>query len=108
MLIIFGELPGTGKTTIARDVARQRHATYLRIDSIEQAVRSTNVLANGIGPAGYAVVYGPVGKPTVQRFSLGFPAATFSPDHPLAYLQRGVRRGTYRPVRHEDRERLRT
>jgi predicted kinase len=39
MLISFGGLPGTGKTTIAREVARELAAVYLRIDSIEHAMR---------------------------------------------------------------------
>gem|GEM_PF-3461273 len=38
MLIVFGGLPGTGKTTLARELARLLSATYLRIDSIEQAI----------------------------------------------------------------------
>ena len=37
MLIVFGGLPGTGKTTVARELARQLGAVHLRIDSIEQA-----------------------------------------------------------------------
>ncbi len=57
MLIVFGGLPGTGKTTIAREVAERCRAAYLRIDAIEQAIRSSNVLAGEIGPAGYAVAY---------------------------------------------------
>ena len=57
MLIVFGGLPGTGKTTLARLVARQRRATYLRIDSIEQAVRDSGMLAGEVGPSGYLVAY---------------------------------------------------
>jgi predicted kinase len=57
MLIVFGGLPGTGKTTIARAFARERHATYLRIDTIEQALRSSEMLAGDVGPAGYMVAY---------------------------------------------------
>jgi predicted kinase len=30
MLIVFGGLPGSGKTTLARAFAQQRRATYLR------------------------------------------------------------------------------
>ncbi|HAU1975266.1 TPA: AAA family ATPase, partial [Legionella pneumophila] len=32
MLIIFGGLPGTGKTTISKQIAKQLNAVYLRID----------------------------------------------------------------------------
>jgi len=53
-LIVFGGLPGTGKTTLARAVAEEHSATYLRIDTIEQALRSSGVL---VGPAGYLVAY---------------------------------------------------
>jgi predicted kinase len=57
MLIVFGGLPGTGKTTIARAFAQERHAMYLRIDTIEQALRSSRVLAGDVGPAGYLIAY---------------------------------------------------
>jgi predicted kinase len=55
MLIVFGGLPGTGKTTISRAIATRHSATYLRIDAIEQAIRDAAVLAGGIGSAGYVV-----------------------------------------------------
>ena len=55
MLIVFGGLPGTGKTTIARVLAAKLVATYLRIDAIEQALRSADVLRTDVGPSGYAV-----------------------------------------------------
>lgn len=55
MLLVFGGLPGTGKTTIARLLAQRRAATYLRIDAIEQAIRAAGVLAGDVGPAGYGV-----------------------------------------------------
>jgi predicted kinase len=49
MLIVFGGLPGTGKTTLARAFAQRRRATYLRIDTIEQALRSSEMLAGDVG-----------------------------------------------------------
>ena len=55
MLIVFGGLPGTGKTTISRAIATRHSATYLRIDAIEQAIRDAAILAGGVGPAGYVV-----------------------------------------------------
>jgi predicted kinase len=57
MLIVFGGLPGTGKTTISRVIATRHSATYLRINAIKQAIRGAVVLDGGvdIGPAGYLV-----------------------------------------------------
>ena len=55
MLIVFSGLPGTGKTTLAKALAAQLGAVYLRIDSIEQALRNAQVLAHDVGPSGYAV-----------------------------------------------------
>jgi predicted kinase len=54
MLIVFGGLPGTGKTTISHMIAIRRSATF-RIDAIEQAIRNAGVLAGDVGPAGYGV-----------------------------------------------------
>ena len=56
MLIAFGGLPGTGKTTLAKELAHRLSALYLRIDSIEQAIVGSAVLSE-VGPAGYFVGY---------------------------------------------------
>lgn len=57
MLITFGGLPGTGKTTVSRALAQRLGATYLRIDAIEQAIRDVGVLSGDIGPAGYVIAH---------------------------------------------------
>ena len=55
MLIVFSGLPGTGKTTIARGLVSRTQAMYLRIDTIEQAIRNSRVLAEDVGSSGYQV-----------------------------------------------------
>ncbi len=57
MLIVFSGLPGTGKTTLAHALADGRDAVYLRIDTIEQALRKARPSEEDIGPAGYIVAY---------------------------------------------------
>jgi predicted kinase len=57
MLIIFGGLPGVGKTTVAKELARQIGAAHLRIDSIEQAIRDCGRLTGPLDELGYRVAY---------------------------------------------------
>lgn len=56
-LIAFAGLPGTGKTTVARDVAKQIGAVYLRIDTIEQALRNSRTFKGEMEDEGYRVAY---------------------------------------------------
>jgi hypothetical protein len=57
MIIIFGGLPGTGKTSIAKRLASRLQAVYLRLDSIEQTIRNDDPTLKEIGPVGYQVAY---------------------------------------------------
>jgi len=54
-LYIFAGLPGVGKTALARLLARDVPAAYLRIDTIEQALRDQRL--DPSGPEGYVVAY---------------------------------------------------
>lgn len=61
MLICVGGLPATGKTTIARELAAELGAAYVRIDTIETAIgRAEGGFAGTNGwelPPGYLVGY---------------------------------------------------
>ena len=52
LLIVFGGLPATGKTTLARELARRLAATHLRIDTIEQSLKAAGL---AVGPTGYVI-----------------------------------------------------
>jgi predicted kinase len=57
MLIVFAGLPATGKTTLARELARQLKAVHLRIDTIECALREGLPDGVPVGELGYRVAY---------------------------------------------------
>lgn len=44
-----------GKSTIANDLAATTGALYLRVDTIEQAIRNSGALAQDVGRSGYMV-----------------------------------------------------
>ena len=51
-LIVFGGLPGTGKTTVSRELTIRLEATYIRIDAIEQSLQAAGLT---VGTMGYAI-----------------------------------------------------
>jgi predicted kinase len=56
-LIVLAGLPGSGKSTIAREVARRTGAMWLRIDSIDEAIRASGVVPGDLKDAGYRAAY---------------------------------------------------
>ncbi len=57
MLIVFAGLPGTGKTTLAKQIAAELPATLLRVDVIEAAVVRSGIATHPVNEVGYLVMY---------------------------------------------------
>src|SRR5215472_82988 len=55
--IVFAGLPGVGKTTLSLELARQIDAVYVRIDSIEQALRDPGLITGSWEDFGYRIGY---------------------------------------------------
>jgi predicted kinase len=55
-LVVFGGLPGSGKTALARAVADALAATFIRLDAIEVAISVAGLEPTG-APVGYAVAH---------------------------------------------------
>jgi predicted kinase len=56
-LIVFAGLPGSGKSALAHALAKEIGAVWLRVDSVEQAIRESGVVPGSIDDAGYRVLY---------------------------------------------------
>lgn len=56
MLIVFAGLPGTGKTTLARQLAAELRATLLRVDAIEAAIVRSGIADHPLNEVGYLVM----------------------------------------------------
>ncbi|MEU4195434.1 ATP-binding protein [Kribbella sp. NPDC026611] len=57
LLLEFGGLPGTGKSTLARRLAADTKAVWLRIDEIEGAMRRNGLTPEQTGIAAYSVAH---------------------------------------------------
>jgi len=57
LLIEFGGLPGTGKSTLARRLAERVGAVWLRIDEIEGALRRNGLTPAQTGVTAYSVAH---------------------------------------------------
>src|SRR5690349_16926495 len=56
-LIVFAGLSGSGKSSIARGLAKEMGALWLRVDSIEQAIRESGIVPGSVDDAGYRAAY---------------------------------------------------
>jgi predicted kinase len=57
ILYIFSGLPGVGKTTIARELAKQIGAVFIRVDTIENALRVSSLHIHPAEDADYEIGY---------------------------------------------------
>lgn len=67
MLIVLCGLPGTGKSTLARALARDLRAAHLRVDSVEAALLNAGM--NSVTVEGYAALY----AVAADQLSVGLP-----------------------------------
>ena len=56
-LITFTGLPGTGKSTLARELALVIEAVYLRVDSVEEARKASALKPQDVMDAGYRALW---------------------------------------------------
>ena len=56
-LIVFSGLPGSGKTTLARGLAQELGAVYLRIDSIEEGIRASALPVDDLMDSSYHAIW---------------------------------------------------
>lgn len=84
VLYIFGGLPGAGKSTLSRHLARRLRALHLRVDTIEHALKESGTPLEG--PEGYNVAY----RIAADNLRLGLPVIADTVN-PVAITRRAWR-----------------
>lgn len=72
MLIVFGGLPASGKSTLSRRVAQELQAVYLRVDTLEHALKQAGF--QQIFSEGYDMAY----RVAADNLALGVPVVADS------------------------------
>lgn len=70
VLICLSGLPGTGKSTVARNLAARSGALWLRLDRIEQAMRASHMRTDDLADGGYAAAGAMAGAALEQGYSV--------------------------------------
>lgn len=79
VLVVLSGLPGVGKSTVARALARQTGALWLRVDAMEQAMRESHMVSADLADGGYAALRAVAEGALQQGFDVIADAVTGEP-----------------------------
>ena len=98
VFVCLAGLPGVGKSTVARELARRTGALWLRVDAIEQAMRASAAAPSDLEGMGYHALCGAAEGALAQGFDvIGDSVNPIGPSRAI-YHEMSARAG----VRHLD------
>lgn len=101
LLVCFAGLPGVGKSSVARVLAAETGALWLRIDAVEQALRESHMqVMGGLADGGYAALRAVAEAALVQGFDVVVDSVNPLPITRMAWRDVSARAG----ARHRDVE----
>ena len=92
-LVLVVGLPGTGKTTLAKGLAEQLGAAYIRIDAIETAIQTARQNRELVGAEGYFVAHFLAGSNLELGRSVVIDAVCPVPESRLGWADTAARGG---------------